>query len=257
MAAPHLATISSITTYPIKGLAGQTHEAITVTKGGLLPGDRAYALSSGTKASLAAMGNEWLKKAHFLQMMKFEDLAALDLSFDPDSTHLRLSDKQADELLFEGALNNDKDAAILCAAMADYLDLESVPRLFHLADGGMTDTKTPYVAFGNTASISDFAQKTGLDDDERRFRLNVMMTGMPPLAEVGLIGKTLEIGTAAFEVCEPVGRCAAIEVDPQSAERRTGLVQALQDAYGTTDMGVFAKVVKAGHFKQGDEVRLA
>lgn len=252
-----LATISSITTYPIKGLAGQSHNDSAATIGSLLKGDRAYALSSGTNASLTAAPNQWLKKAHFLQMMNKEDLAALDLSFDADSTHLRLSDKQAGEILFEGALRNETDAAALCRAMADYLDLADVPRLFHLEDGGMTDTKTPYVAFGNRASITDFAQREGLEDDERRFRLNVMMTGMPPLAELDLIGKVLEIGTAAFEFCEPVGRCAAIEVDPKTAARRPGLVQALHHAYGTTDMGVFAKVVKAGHFTLGDSVRLA
>ena len=118
----------------------------------------------------------------------------------------------------------------------------------------MTDTKTPYLAFGNHASIDDFASKVGIDNDARRYRLNVMMTGDVPFAENKLIGKQVQIGTAILHFVEPVGRCAAIEVDPETAERRKGLVQDLHTAYGASDMGVFATVIKQGQFGLGDKV---
>ena len=252
------ATISSITTYPIKGLAGQSHAQISVEKDGLLPGDRAYALSSGTKTSQEAPLSDWLKKAHFLQTMTREQLAGLDLYYETETSYLRLHDKKTDRLVFEGSLNNEDDRATLCLSMADYLTLDGPkPRLFHLADGGMTDTKTPYVAFGNQASITDFCQKVGIADDERRFRLNVMMTGLPVMAEAKLIGSQMTIGTALFEICEPVGRCAAIEVDPQTALRQKGLVADLEQIYGVPDMGVFAKIIQAGSFQIGDEIRFS
>lgn len=252
-----IATISSITTYPIKGLAGHQHQHITVQPDALLAGDRAYALSSGTQKSCEAPRDQWLKKAHFLQMMNHKALADFDLSFDVTSRHLTLHHKPTDTLFFDGLLSSADDCALLCQAIADKLSLAYVPRLFELDEGGMTDTKTPYLSFGNHASISDFAGKAGLADDARRFRLNVMMTGLPAFGEHALIGKRIEIGTATFAVIEPVGRCAAIEVDPQTAERKKGLVQRLRETYGHEDMGVFVQVIKAGQFACGDEVRLA
>ena len=73
-------------------------------------------------------------------------------------------------------------------------------------------------------------------------------------AENALIGKYVTIGTTQFYFAEPVGRCAAIEVDPDTAIRRKNLVQDLRDAYGHEDMGVFATIVKSGTIACGDEV---
>lgn len=247
--------IAAITTYPIKGFAGVNHARIAVSKGGLLPGDRTYALSSGTRASNEADTDSWLKKAHFLQMMTHGALAGLALEFDAATTRLQLMDKDSAARLFDGFLNAPHDCEALCKIIADYLDLDGIsPRVFHLQEGGMTDTKTPYVAFGNQASITDFANHVGIADDARRFRLNVMMDGADAFAENALIGKYVTIGTAQFYFAEPVGRCAAIEVDPNTAIRRKNLVQDLRDAYGHEDMGVFATIVKSGTFACGDEV---
>ena len=250
--------VSSITTYPIKGLAGQSHETIAVTTAGLLPGDRQYALSSGTAQSRDASQDSWLKKAHFLQTMSQEALAKIALYYNAADQHLRLTDTHTGALLFDGHLNRQDDSALLCQNIASFLGtLERIPRLFALQDGaGMTDTKTPYIAFGNRASIEDFAEKAAISDDERRYRLNVVMSGEAPFAEYELLGKMAQLGTAEFSFIEPVGRCAAIEVDPSTAERRKGLVSLMQDCYGATDMGVFATVTKAGEFRVGDKLVL-
>lgn len=249
--------VSAITTYPLKGFAGQDERSIKVETDSLLPGDRRYALGSGTEQSQTAPLNEWLKKAHFLQMMKYEALAALSLSYQTDSTYLRLSEN--DIALYEGYLNRQDDSQNLCHFIHDYLALgDGVPRprLFTLNEGGFTDTKRPFVAFGNQASITDFAARMGHEADARRYRLNVMMTAMPAFAELDLIGHSARLGTAEFSFIEPVGRCAAIEVNPKTARREKHLVSELANAYGTADMGVFAQVTKAGQFEIGDQLIL-
>ena len=246
---------SAITIYPLKGFAGQSVTKAHVEPYSLLSGDRAYALSSGTKQSQTAPLDQWLKKAHFLQMMNFEALAALSLDFDNQTTALTLTDKG--QLIFEGYLNNEGDSQRLCQSIHDYLELgEDVmrPRLFSLREGGFTDTKRPFVAFGNQASIDDFATRMGHDGDQRRYRLNVMMTGAPAFSENDLIGQRARLGTAEFTFIEPVGRCAAIEVNPETAARETGLVSEMAQAYGAADMGIFAEVTKAGHFEIGDQI---
>ena len=249
--------VSAITIYPLKGFAGQSLTKAQVEPYSLLSGDRAYALSSGTKQSQTAPLDQWLKKAHFLQMMNYEALAALSLHFDNHTTRLTLTDK--DQLLFEGHLDNEGDSQRLCHLIHDYLALgEDVmrPRLFSLPEGGFTDTKRPFVAFGNQASIDDFAKRMGHDGDKRRYRLNVMMTGAAAFAENDLIGYRARLGTAEFAFIEPVGRCAAIEVNPETAAREKGLVSEMTGAYGAADMGVFAEVVKAGHFEIGDRLMM-
>ena len=247
--------VTSIATYPIKGFAGITHDRMTVEKGGLLPGDRQFAISSGTEQSTQVSTQTWLKKAHFLQTMKHAELAAFDVSFNAQTLHLILHDQLSQNIIFDGYLNDAHDSAMLCEMVAKHVGHEAMPRLFHLQDGaGMTDTKTPYVAFGNQASLTDFAEKAGIDDDARRYRLNVMLSGGGAFAENELIGKQVRIGTAEFEFIEPVGRCDAIEVDPKTAQRQKGLVRQLAQSYGAADMGVFATVTKSGDFGTGDRL---
>ena len=249
--------VSSITTYPIKGFVGQTRSAVQEEEKRLLPGDRQYARSSGTAQSQSAPTDEWLKKAHFLQMMNCEALAALSLHYDEASTLLRLTENG--QTIYEGLLNQAEDAQKLCLFTRDYLNLADTiaePRLFCLKQGGFTDTKRPFVAFGNDASIADFASRMGHAPDERRYRLNVMMTGMPAFAELDLINHRARLGTAEFAFIEPVGRCAAIEVNPETAKREPHLVSEMTKAYGAADMGVFAEIVKAGHFEIGDQLQM-
>ena len=245
--------ITAITTYPIKGFGGLDHDVIDVTAHQLLPGDRAFGLSSGTSSSLEMPADSWLKKAHFLQLMNIESLANLALQFDQanNSLGLRLDDK----LVYEGCLTDVKDADRFCDFLSAYLGYgpdKAKPRLFHLQEGGLTDTKTPYIGFGNQASMDDFAKKEKIHNDASRYRLNIMINGLDAFAEMDLIGQTASVGTAQFEFIEPVGRCAAIEVDPRSGKRRASLVSALAKHYGHTDMGVFAMVKKSGRIRCGD-----
>lgn len=249
---PH---ISCITTYPIKGFAGQDHAKIDVFADQLLPGDRAFGLTSGTRASGDARPDSWLKKAHFLQLMSIEALSDFSLKFDETNHWLDLKLQQ--KRVYEGCLTNSQDAARLADYIANYLGYDPTqdkPRLFHLQDGGLTDTKTAYIAFGNQASMDDFAKRAHIHNDASRYRLNIMIEGLDAFAEMDLIGQTARIGSAEFEFVEAVGRCAAINVDPRSGKRRADLVSALQHHYGHTNMGVFAKVTESGHIRPGDKI---
>ena len=254
--------IDKIITYPVKGLAGITHNTAMVTKNQLLPGDRAYAITSGTAASHESASDQWLKKAHFLQMMADDVLACFNLAFDAVKAQLTLTLDH--KVIFDGCLNDPKDAARFCDIIASYVawpDETTPPRLFHRNEGGLTDTKAPFISFGNQASIADFANREGLANDDRRFRLNVMMTGGmigggQPMEELALIGKKAKIGSAVFAFEEPVGRCAAIELDPESAKRTKGLVQRLEAHYGTNDMGIFATAITDGTFQIGDQLEI-
>ena len=73
--------------------------------------------------------------------------------------------------------------------------------------------------------MDDFSA-SAIHNDASRYRLNIMIDGLDAFAEMDLIGHTARIGTAEFDFIEPVGRCAAIDVDPRSGKRRGSLVRA-------------------------------
>ncbi|MBT7360790.1 MAG: MOSC domain-containing protein, partial [Rhodospirillaceae bacterium] len=49
-------------------------------------------------------------------------------------------------------------------------------------------------------------------------------------------------------------RCAATNVNPDTARRDMNLPRALQKGWGHTDMGVYARIVKPGEIRPGDTI---
>jgi uncharacterized protein YcbX len=52
-------------------------------------------------------------------------------------------------------------------------------------------------------------------------------------------------------------RCAATQVNPDTAQRDIDLPRELRQAFGHADMGVYAEIVAGGTVRQGDGVALA
>ena len=53
---------------------------------------------------------------------------------------------------------------------------------------------------------------------------------------------------------ERIDRCAAVNVNPDTAERDLNIVKFLQAGFGHIDLGVFVRVTKAGRAAVGDAV---
>ena len=70
--------VSQLWQYPVKGLAGITLDSIRLEAGKHFPGDRRFAVTNGHPKQDEALAGHWVKKSFFLQMMKFEELAAYD-----------------------------------------------------------------------------------------------------------------------------------------------------------------------------------
>jgi hypothetical protein len=58
-------------------------------------------------------------------------------------------------------------------------------------------------------------------------------------------------------VTKRIQRCAATDVNPETAERDLNIPKALMRGYGHVHMGVYARVVTGGNIATGDEVQLA
>jgi len=77
---------------------------------------------------------------------------------------------------------------------------------------------------------------------------------LPAWSEFDLVDKKLKIGTAVFEVLEPITRCTATMANPKTGERDAETLAALQAGWGHQDFGVAMVVVEAGEVTCGDEM---
>ena len=124
--------------------------------------------------------------------------------------------------------------------------------MVRLDDGAFTDTKAPLISLGGSASLMSFAKLTGTKPDSRRFRLNIIFNTTTPFEELALVGKTLAVGNVQLDVIDPVGRCAAIDVDPETAERGHHCLPLMENSLGHSNLGIFARVTQGGTVSLGD-----
>ena len=218
-----------------------------------LPADRRFAVSNGHPVSHEKLNEGWLSKRHFIQLLSEPRLAGLRLTYDESNDRIQLSDKTGAVLstaAYEAGLVMEKLHALLPDRFPQ------TPRLCRLFEGGYTDTQAPWITLGGTASLEDFSHFTHKSVDNRRFRLNLIIETQTPFEEFDWAGKHICIGDVEFEIIEPVGRCAAINVDPGTAGASQDYLQTMRQIYGHTNLGMFARIVKKGTLIQGAEMRL-
>jgi hypothetical protein len=94
----------------------------------------------------------------------------------------------------------------------------------------------------------------GLPVHPLRFRANLYVSGWPPWHECELLGQTLAIGDARLKVVKRITRCAAINVDPETAVRDLDIPPTLMRRLGHNECGIYAEVTAGGTIGVGDAV---
>jgi uncharacterized protein YcbX len=94
----------------------------------------------------------------------------------------------------------------------------------------------------------------GLAVHPLRFRANLYVSGWPPWHEFDLLDRTIAIGNARLRVVKRIVRCAAVNVDPETAARDLSIPQALMRRLGHADCGVYAEVIAGGTIGVGDTI---
>ena len=245
--------LTEIWQYPFKGFPGQRYAHVDATPDQLLPADRCFAVSNGHPVSHYKLDQGWLNKRHFIQLLSEPRLAELTLTYDDKKNLIFLTDKTGATLSAQ-ADNAGPVMDRLNELLTDRFQL--TPRLCRLAAGGYTDTQAPWVSLGGTASLTDFGRKTHTLADNRRFRLNLIIETQTPFEEFDWAGRHIFIGDVELEVIEPVGRCEAINVDPETPSAEQDHLRTMRQVYGHTDFGMFARIVKKGRLAEGTEMHL-
>lgn len=236
----------SIRRYPIKGLAGESLTETPVMPGQTIAGDRQYALQYRDRISPWEKG--WRPKKYFLQSVHTSLCSEIQTQWADDTINFRYRD----QTLSISRYPIDQETLTCWITMLDpSLGEFTVERL----DSGFTDEPEPYVSLINQATVTAIATATETTDRPERYRGNVLIDGAPPFEELNWVGHTIAIGTAEFEIVEPIVRCRATEYD-WNGTRTSDFLSRLDQHLQTDTCGLFLRPINQGSIAVNDALQL-
>ena len=246
-----MTSVNAILRYPVKGLSAEPMARVKMAPRQSLPGDRALAFARAT-APFDPAEPQHLPKAHFLMLMRDEELAKLSTRFEPVRRHLTIT--EGGVTVMDGSIAQAADRVRLENFFQEYLDLQERPRLVEAPGHMFSDRAEKVVSILNLGSVRELGRRMGAEVDPIRFRANFHIDELTDWEEFTWPGRQIKIGTATVEVIDPIQRCAATTVNPATAERDLKIPTFLMENYGHMNMGIYARVVAAGEVATGDDV---
>jgi uncharacterized protein len=253
MSSTHPPQIASLYRYPVKGLSPEPLPQVALTPGQTLPADRRYAIENGPTGFDPA-APKWLAKTHYLMLMRNERLAALHTRFD-DASHV-LTIRHDGEIVAQGDLETaDGRTTIERFFASDFAnELKGPPKVLSGGGYSFSDVPRKVVSIINLASVAAIEEAVGQPVHPLRFRANLYVRGWPAWLEFDLLDQTLAIGEVRLKVVKRTVRCAATNVDPETAARDLNIPHTLMRRFGHADCGVYAEVIAGGSIAAGDDI---
>ena len=245
--------VSELYRYPVKGLAPQKLDHVELEPGKTIPFDRAWAIENG-RGRFDPADPQTVPKINFLMLMRNERLASLDIEFnEKDQTLTLLRDGRS---VVKGALNTPLGRQLIEQFMGSFMeqDLRGAPHIVHAEGHSFSDVSEKCLHIVNLASIRELERALNKEIDPLRFRANIYIETESPWVEFDWIDKHVSIGGANLEVFARTERCAATNVDPETAERDMAIPAMLMRTYDHMDFGIYAKVTQGGSVRTGDTV---
>jgi hypothetical protein len=245
MSTSNSVTVQQICRFPVKGLNAETLERVELTPGQGLPDDRRFAIAYGLGTGA---------KRGFFDLVQEERLAQLRVAYDTAGPGLTLS-RQGRQVVSANPCDQT-GRMLLNQFFAGFLagTQRGAPSFQEVGDDDRDAALPNPVSLISLASIRDLERVARQPVDPRRFRGNILFDGLPAWAEFGWIGREIRIGAARLKVFERIQRCAATNVNPDTAERDMNIPLTLRKGFGHLDLGVYAEVIAGGEVKPGDEV---
>jgi uncharacterized protein YcbX len=248
------AEITGIYRYPVKGLSPERLSQVVLAAGQTLPADRRYAIENGPSGFDPA-APKWMSKARFLMLMRDEWLAALHTHFD-DASHTLTIRKDGREATRGDLETAEGRAAIERFFAVNFAEaIKGPPKILSGGGHSFSDVAKKVVSIINLASVAAIEDMVGQPVHPLRFRANLYVKGWPAWHEFDLVGQTIAIGEVRLKVMKRIVRCAAINVDPDTAARDLNLPHTLKQHLGRADCGVYAEVIAGGEVAEGNEIR--
>ncbi|MEM7172832.1 MAG: MOSC domain-containing protein [Pseudomonadota bacterium] len=247
-------TITSIYRYPVKGLNGQRLASVAVTAGQTLPHDRRFAIAHGsTRFDTAAP--TWMAKTNFLMLAKDEKLAQLDADFDEESGEITI--RRDGKQVVKADATNIMGRTLIGQFFAGFMaaSARGTPKLLEAPGHSFSDVPEKVLSIISLTSVKDLERVARQPVDPIRFRGNIYVDGLPAWQEFDWVGQEISIGSVRLRVQKRIERCAATNVNPQTAERDSNIPLTLRRGYNHADMGIYAEVLGDGQINEGDPLK--
>ena len=253
MSRPQPAQVASLYRYPVKGLSPQSLPEVALAAGQTLPADRRYAIENGPSGFDPA-APKWMVKAHFLMLMRDEWLAALHSHFDDESNVLTIRRNGA--IAVQGNLETAEGRIAIERFFAEGYagSIKGPPKVLSSEGYSFSDVASKVVSIINLDSVQAIEEIVGQPVHPLRFRANLYVSGWPAWHEFDLLDQTLAIGDVRLKVVKRITRCAAVNVDPDTAARDLRIPQALMQRLSHNECGVYAEVIAGGTIAVGDTI---
>lgn len=248
--------VERISRYPVKGLSPEYLDEVTLTPGQCLPHDRRFAFAQGD-SPFDPDDPKWLPKRNFACLAANARVARIQAAYDPATATLALRAEGAPPLRADLAdsAGRTEAAAWVTAYMGE--EARGALRLAEVPGHAFTDIPQKAVSIIGLASVAELGARAGMALDPLRFRANILFSGAAPWAELDWVGREMLLGQARLRVFKRIQRCAATEVNPETAERDAKPPLWLRQGYGHADMGIYAEVIEGGRVQAGDPLHLA
>ena len=222
--------------HPVKSFTSERRDELQVSNG-KVEGDRVLAFRFADKG--ASDDFSWQKKHNFVALVNTPGISRLEMRFDLDSRILSL--KLGRELLVSGSIDLEEDRSDLSEAVSKFVSsLEINPLVGHperlplnlIGDGRQAlfhDSEIGGVTLYSSESLAALQASVGTDIDGRRFRTNVVISGVEAWEELSWTGR-LSIGDGEFEIEKTVTRCLATHVNPVDGCRDQEIMKSLIEA---------------------------
>jgi uncharacterized protein YcbX len=249
------ARIVSLYRYPVKGFSGEKLKSVSLGVDQTFPADRAFAIENGPSGFDPAAPN-WQPKIKFLCLMRNAKLAALQTLYDDASGVFAVAKDGVP--MVEASLKTEAGRAAIEYFFQDFMGGEARGAVKVLESPGhsFSDVSAKVAHIVNLATVEDLAATINKEIHPLRFRANIYLDGWKAWSEFDLIGKTIRAGGVDFKITKRVVRCAATEVNPETAERDIDIPEAIWRKTGENDLGIYARVVTAGKIAAGDKVEI-
>jgi uncharacterized protein YcbX len=247
------AQIASLYRYPVKGLSPEPLSQVTLETGQTLPADRRYAIENGPSGFDPA-DPKWMSKAYFLMLQRDQWLAGLHTRFDDASGVLTI--RRDGAVAAQGDLETGEGRAAIEGFFATGFagKIKGTPKVLSGRGHSFSDVARKVVSIINLGSLRAIETMIGQPVHPLRFRANVYVEGWPAWREFEWLDQTLVVGKARLKVVKRITRCAAVNVDPETAVRDLDIPQALMRRLGHNECGVYAEVIAGGVIGVGDAI---
>ena len=260
---PHLAPdgaalsgrVVGLRRHPLKGFTPEALDSVRLTAGAPFPHDRLFAVERGP-CGFDPAAPRHIPKSRFAVLANTAAVARVRSRFDPADGRLHAEAPGAPP--FEGVLGEPQADDAFVRWLRPFLGEEVGPGELRVIPGAgwrFFDSPDGHVSLLNLASVRDLGERMGAALHPDRFRANLWVEGWPAWSEMALAaGTPVRAGAATLTAVRPIRRCAAIHVDPLTAERDLDVSAALRETFGHLFCGLYMQVAEGGDLALNDPI---